>query len=142
MDIQQAKKNMTPLFFLLSRLRQTYLQSRSSTDNGSWTSCPLVCPAQRVPRLFLKYSSVRNFPEWLPGMEFKRKAREWAKKTAAFCDKPYAFVQHQMVQFSEESLLCIHSVHASGFRLQVKPRAPLLQGALALEFLKTWVKPL
>lgn len=44
---------------------------------------------------------VRNLPEWLPGMEFKRKGREWAKTVASLSDRPYTFVQHQMVQFEQ-----------------------------------------
>ena len=50
-----------------------------------------------MPLYSLIVISVRHLPEWLPGMSFKRRAREWSKPVAAFTDKPYAFVQHQMV---------------------------------------------
>lgn len=41
--------------------------------------------------------AVRYLPERLPGMGFKRTAREWAKTATLLCDLPYSFVQHQMV---------------------------------------------
>ena len=44
---------------------------------------------------------VRYIPEWVPGAGFKRLAREWAKITSEFYDKPFAFVKHQMVNGSE-----------------------------------------
>lgn len=40
---------------------------------------------------------VRFLPDLLPGMSFKRKGREWAKRVASFNNRPYAFVQHQKV---------------------------------------------
>lgn len=43
---------------------------------------------------------VRYLPEWLPGMDFKRKGREWAKTVASFSDRPYTFVKHQMVELN------------------------------------------
>ncbi|KAI5118228.1 hypothetical protein M0805_000724 [Coniferiporia weirii] len=37
------------------------------------------------------------FPsQWIPGLNFKRKAREWNKATMDLLNKPFAFVKHQM----------------------------------------------
>lgn len=79
---------------------------------GNWTVdvvpfCASSSPSSSIekPTHFINFVSsdtlVRNLPEWLPGMEFKRKGREWAKTVASLSDRPYTFVQHQMVQFEQ-----------------------------------------
>lgn len=59
---------------------------------------------------------VRFLPDWLPGMSFKRKGREWAKLVASFYNRPYAFVQHQKVGFTQKfsMKLLIHEIQATG----------------------------
>ncbi|KAH8111221.1 cytochrome P450 oxidoreductase OrdA-like protein, partial [Phellopilus nigrolimitatus] len=39
---------------------------------------------------------LRHLPSCLPGMGFKRIAREWNLMTMEFIDRPFAFVKHQM----------------------------------------------
>lgn len=41
---------------------------------------------------------VRHFPEWLPGMGFKTTAREWHAAVEEIVERPYAFVQQEMVR--------------------------------------------
>lgn len=43
---------------------------------------------------------VKYVPAWLPGAEFKRKARVWYKDVQDFYEKPHAFVKHQLVSSS------------------------------------------
>ena len=40
---------------------------------------------------------LRFLPEWLPGMGFKKSAKEFRKVVMDFLNKPFAFVKHQMV---------------------------------------------
>lgn len=77
---------------------------------GNWTVdvvpfCASTSPSTSIKTHFINFLSfdslVRHLPEWLPGMEFKRKGREWAKTVASLSDRPYTFVQHQMVQFEQ-----------------------------------------
>ncbi|KAH8651317.1 putative cytochrome P450 oxidoreductase OrdA-like protein [Xylariales sp. PMI_506] len=46
---------------------------------------------------FLKY-----LPEWFPGAEFKKTARQWRAELNRVTDLPYAFVKHQMAQNEHE----------------------------------------
>ena len=56
-------------------------------------------PTTRTSDLF----SVQHLPEWCPGAGFKKFARECRKLTRELRDKPYAFVQKQMVDDSASS---------------------------------------
>jgi hypothetical protein len=57
--------------------------------------------AATVPGAFLVdfFPSLRNLPEWLPGMGFMETARVWAKATANMVEVPYAFTKKNMVPF-------------------------------------------
>ena len=45
---------------------------------------------------------VQYFPEWLPGMSFKKTGKEWRKTLMEFYDKPYAFVQRRLVSYLDD----------------------------------------
>lgn len=55
--------------------------------------------AATVPGAFLVdfFPALRHLPEWLPGMGFKKLARDWAKDTSNMAEVPYAFTKAQMV---------------------------------------------
>lgn len=41
---------------------------------------------------------VRNLPNWVPGMSFKRSALKWKGTLMELAEKPHAFVKQQMVK--------------------------------------------
>lgn len=43
---------------------------------------------------------VRHMPAWFPGMNFKRKAKEWRKEVLEFANLPFEFVQRKLVNFN------------------------------------------
>lgn len=92
---------MIHLFFLPMKSLAIYSQARVRSVNGLWISFLSVCSPSiwgiKLLTLHILYTVI-HLPEWLPGMGFKRTARLWAAKTASLCDKPYAFVQHQIVR--------------------------------------------
>ena len=45
---------------------------------------------------------LKNIPDWVPGTEFKQKARDWAAALNDVVEKPYAFVKRQMAQEKHE----------------------------------------
>ena len=45
------------------------------------------------------YPLLRYLPAWLPGMGFKKSAKEFRNVIDAFMNKPFEFVKHQMVNF-------------------------------------------
>lgn len=56
--------------------------------------------AATVPGAFLVdfFPSLRNLPEWLPGMGFMETARIWARATADMVEVPYSFTKKNMVR--------------------------------------------
>ena len=42
---------------------------------------------------------VKYLPEWLPGMSFKKLAREWRGVVESFYNTPYDFVKKQLVSY-------------------------------------------
>jgi hypothetical protein len=46
---------------------------------------------------------VRYLPDWFPGTEFKRTARQWGRTLTDLTERPYAFVKHQMSQGKHET---------------------------------------
>ena len=65
--------------------------------------------ADHVHVVFYILISVEHFPEWLPGMGFKKMAREWRKTTENLTDVPHRFVEKQMVR------VCTHECHVFTF---------------------------
>ena len=61
-----------------------------ANDNFSRSSVPGAFLVDVFP--VLKY-----LPEWLPGTDFLRLAREWKKDTVASADVPYAYTKKQIV---------------------------------------------
>jgi hypothetical protein len=47
--------------------------------------------------------TVRYLPDWFPGTGFKRTAREWAETLDELNERPYAFVQHQVLNGTHET---------------------------------------
>ena len=43
------------------------------------------------------YHTVKYFPEWLPGMGFKRKAKQWRAELDKFAYSPYNIVNADVV---------------------------------------------
>lgn len=41
--------------------------------------------------------AVRFVPDWFPGTGFKQTAKQWKRNAEESVEKPYAFVQQQMV---------------------------------------------
>jgi hypothetical protein len=55
--------------------------------------------AATVPGTYIVdfFPSLRQLPEWLPGMGFMATARQWAKDTADMVEVPFGFTKKQMV---------------------------------------------
>ncbi|CAE7178232.1 unnamed protein product [Rhizoctonia solani] len=45
------------------------------------------------------YPFLRHLPEWLPGMGFKAKAREWSSLPNKMADVPFEWTKKQMVKY-------------------------------------------
>lgn len=67
------------------------LSNKIASSGGIW-------PVDIFP--FLKH-----IPSWVPGMAFKRNAAKWKASMQEFVDKPFDYVQENMVRYS--SGLCV-----------------------------------
>lgn len=55
---------------------------------------------------------MRNFPNWFPGTDFKKTARQWGAELTDVIEKPYAFVKHQMAQGKHKTSFLSHLLEA------------------------------
>ncbi|KPM43144.1 O-methylsterigmatocystin oxidoreductase [Neonectria ditissima] len=76
-------------------------------DNFSQALVPMAWPVDIVPHL-------RHLPACLPGMSFKRTARQWKEMTRMAADVPYTFVLRQMAKGTPRPSYVASCVEQSG----------------------------
>ena len=108
MDIQSLLKDMTHLFIWQKRLSMMLQFKRLFQEDGLSTDSQFVSIYFQVylgwPMISFRDTVVQYFPEWLPGMSFKKTGKEWRKILMEFYDKPYAFVQRRLVSYPVDDL--------------------------------------
>lgn len=63
-----------------------------------WTPSPSVCPpSTHLAAPFLRIFAVKYVPEWFPGAEFQRKAREWREAARVMIEAPYEDAKRKYV---------------------------------------------
>ena len=106
MDIQSLLKDMTHLFIWQKRLSMMLQFKRLFQEDGLSTDSRFVSIYFQFylgwPMISFRDTAVQYFPEWLPGMSFKKTGKEWRKILMDFYDKPYAFVQRRLVSYLDD----------------------------------------
>ena len=110
MDIQSLLKDMTHLSNWQKRLSMMLQFKRLFQEDGLSTDSRFVSIYFQFylgwPMISFRDTVVRYFPEWLPGMSFKKTGKEWRKTLMEFYDKPYAFVQRRLVSYLTDLKTC------------------------------------
>ncbi|KAK7745701.1 hypothetical protein SLS62_009667 [Diatrype stigma] len=67
-----------------------------------------------VPGAFMvdMFPFLRNLPNWFPGTNFKKTARQWGAELTDVIEKPYAFVKHQVAQGKHKTSFLSHLLEA------------------------------
>ena len=110
MDIQSLLKDMTHLSNWQKRLSMMLQFKRLFQEDGLSTDSQFVSIYFQLclgwPMINFRDTVVQYFPEWLPGMSFKKTGKEWRKTLMEFYDKPYAFVQRRLVSYLTDLKTC------------------------------------
>lgn len=114
--------------------------------NGSWSlyllvRWPFLCCLFLI--IFLIHDVVKFLPAWIPGAGFQAKAQEMSKVIYNFCDKPFAFVKHQMVSSHRQELRkaqIMTYLHQSNGRAADSLASDLLENGISSEVDEDTVK--